>query len=230
MAIYSFKNDRARDVLFELAMQSDQRRDPLADGAAYYLSLFPNSGELLPEIEGRLKEEIATARRELPDLSKAMFQENGDVVDQTEFREHVRRYDSFQKIGRLLALKNSLEYNEKIPADERERFDAFRREVAMSWSASNKRQRALPHWGALLKKGDEHFEIYLMEYPLPGLGVPVFRLENDGDSYPYTLTNPYWQKRKAFYERELADPRPLYTEAQIQYMERKLADIRAMER
>jgi len=231
MAIYSFKNDRARDLLFEMVARSDEEQDFLADWAVYYLPFFPNSGELLPKIKFLLKEEITKAQRDQPYLSKTLFHENGELIDSSlkQFREKISGSlpkSIFYKIQRLLALKKALEFNEKIPAEEREHFDIFRRELAISWSLSSKRRATAPRMSATLRKGDEHFEIYFREYAmLIVISDITYDWEDDGDHYPYTLENPLWQKRKAFYERELAHPRPIYTENQMEYLKTKIKGL-----
>jgi hypothetical protein len=219
MAIYSFKDVRARDLLFEMATRSDDQPDTLADCAVGYLSLFPNSGELLPKIKNLLNE---------ANVSERLFDENGELIDSSlkqlsKFLSGVRKSDS---VWRLLALKRSLDFNEKIPVEERERFDAFRRELAISGALTNKTSAAATRIDVHLNKGNEHFEIYLMEYGRPGFELPkytycTFHWEDDGDRYPYTQANPLWQKRKAFYEHELAHPRPIYTENQMEYIRSK---------
>ena len=133
--------------------------------------------------------------------------------------EQLRTYDSFHIILRLLLLEKSLEFNERIPAEERERFDVFRRELAISWSLSNKRSAKAPEISGTLKKGDEHFEIYFMEYGMPGFGTRTFLWEDDDDTLPH---RPSIQDYKAFYERELAHPRPIYTENQMEYLRERV--------
>ena len=209
MAIYSFKNDRARDLLFEMATRSDDKYDQFAGWANYYLSLFPNSGELLPKVKNLLNE---------ANVSERLFDENGELIDSSlkqlsKFHSGIRKSDS---IWLLLILKRSLDFNEKIPVEERERFDVFRRELAISWSLSNKRSAKAPVISATLQKEDEHFEIYFMEYGMPGFGTRNFLWEDDDDTLP---RNPnIQQKRRAFYERERTHPRPIYTENQMEYL------------
>jgi len=212
MAIYSFRNDRARDILFELAISPEEEqvceggyvdgiRRTLADWAVYYLSLLPNTEELLPKIRILLTEEL--------------------TQDQT-----------FQ----LTRLANALEFNEKIPAEERERFDSVRRELAISWSlwfdkhdhrGSHLSDPPWPRMSATLRKGEEHFEIYSQEYARPHLleDSIIFLWESNNDIYDVN-SHGSWQRsllireRKAFYEQELAHPRLIYTERQKEYIEK----------
>ena len=178
MAIYSFKNDRARDLLFEMATCSDDKYDPLADWAIYYLSLFPNSGELLPKVNNLLDEAITIAQQD--NVNIKLFYENDELTVHSlkpfnlTFSGISIPNSILFKIWRLLTLKRSLEFNEKIPVEERERFDAFRRELAISWSLCAKRDRKVPEASATLQKGDEHFEIYFLEYGMPGYGNSHF--------------------------------------------------------
>jgi len=254
MAIYSFKNDRARDLLLEIACHSNEKYDSLAEWAAYYLTLFPNSGELLLKLRTLLKEAIADGRENYPDRANLLLNENGELtnpfrqypspsstsihpkVNGVNWSQWITLANEVPRLFRLVRLVRALEFNEKIPVDERERFGTFRRELAISWSMSNKRilskmSVALPQMSATLPKGYEHFEIYFQEYVPPYTKKPNFRWENYHDPYPYTLENPYHQERKAFYEREPAHPRPIYTENQIEYikatLERTLSWLRS---
>ena len=206
MALYSFRNDRARDILFELAIspegeQVDKVRRPLADWAVYYLSLLPNTEELLPTIRTLLTEELTQ-----------------------------------EQTFRLTQLASTLEFNKKIPTEERERFDSVRRELAISWSLwFGKRDRSgsinsfppHPRMFATLRKGEEHFEIYCLEYNMPGLISTIFLWEGNNDTIDVRRHGWYHelrliQERKAFYEHELAHPRPNYTERQKEYIEKRV--------
>lgn len=248
MAIYSFQNDRAKDILFDLATSSDANKGSLTDWAVYYLSLFPNSDNLLPKAKAAFQKQIAEVQKEYPDQAKHFIDENGNFInllhrnpeeyrpklDLFKFADWVRRTPPVRKLFRIAELVNALEYNEKIPAKERKCFNIFRRELAISWALECKTARPAPRVSAMLKKGDEHFEIYAMEYPMPGYGVRHFLwsalVEGDGDPYPCTLENPYWQSRKEFYERELANPRPIYTENQMEYIRGQLKSSRFQEK
>ena len=240
MAVYSFKNDRARDLLLDIAVNPSEKVGSLASWAVYYLSLFPNSGVLLPKIKTLLQEQILIAQRERPDLSESLFHDNGELKDLSlkQYRytlsnirylpdsiDQMRTYDIFYKIWRLLILKNSLEHNEKIPEEERGRFEILRRELAISWALCAKHNRKSPEISAVLKNGDEHFEIYLKEYGIPTYGNISFQWEEDDEPYPYSRENPRWQTRKAFYENELANPRPIYTESQLDYLRMKVKEM-----
>jgi hypothetical protein len=103
--IYSFKNDRARDILFKIITNSSDSISifpldtSLADWAVFYLPLLPNSAELLPKIKSLLE---------------------GNITQEQTIR--------------LTHLARALEFNGKIPTEERERFDTVRRELALSWS------------------------------------------------------------------------------------------------
>jgi len=245
MAMWTYQDDRVRDLLFELVAQSDKRVDSLADWAVYYLSLLQNSGELLPKTKKLLKEEIAKIQKNSPDVAKYLLDENGKVINPLQhypggvhpkingiyWHEWITFAHNVPRLFRLAQLTRRLEFNEKIPIEERERLNIFRRELAISWSLSNKTNRGGPHISATLKKGDEHFEIYFREYAVPGeFGILrscscVFHWEDDGDLCPFSFGNPLWQNRKAFYERELAHPRPIYTADQIEYIKAKVMEF-----
>jgi hypothetical protein len=164
------------------------------------LSLLPNTEELLPKIKALLKEQ------------KQIFQQRSRWSPP------------------LVALERSLEFNKKIPTEERKRFNLSRLELAISWAPSIKTARLSPVISATLKKYDEHFEIYLLEYEIPSYGSRQISWEDDGivSLHPYPQENPYWQKRKAFYERELANPCPIYTENQLEYIRTKAKELERM--
>ena len=243
LAIYSFKNDRARDLLFNLITRPNNDKNPsfaystLADEAVYWLTLLPNSRELLPKVKSLLQENITTAFRDEPDLSGRIFDATGKLHDPSmkqlyDILHHQRERSQNEKIPttsifftieRLLWLERGLEFNEKIPVQERERFNFIRRDKVIADSESSK-----------LQEGEEHFTIYFQEYLFPYFypSGPSFNWVSDFDvdnsylrMYPKTLENPFWQKRKAFYERELANPRPIYTENQIEYIKARLKDF-----
>jgi len=230
MAIYSFKNDRARDIMFNLATSSDEKDAFMADWAAYYLPFFPNSGELLPKLEPLIEEAEMTEQRDQKVI--AALQERwkthpfgSDREATIQDRELTKAIaNRRQAFDRLLTLKRSLEFNERIPTEERERFDIFRRELAISWSLCNKTSIRGPSTSAVLKKGDEHFEIYLAEYSLPDRIPRGIRWEEYYDP-PYPQVGINRQKRKEFYERELANPRPIYTENQMEYIRNRIKEL-----
>ena len=58
-----------------------------------------------------------------------------------------------------------------------------------------------------------------MEYGTLGFVSQTFLWEDDGVTFPHS---PNIQDSKAFYERELAHPRPIYTENQIEYLRERL--------
>ena len=175
MAIDSFQNNQARNLLFEIG--TGQNR-PLANWAAYYLSLIPNSGELLPKIKVLLKEEIAREQKDFPERAKFWLSDSGDVKD--PFRESVCIEGQWMhcnsRIHRLARLVRALEFNETIPVEERERFNAFRREFAITYAL----RRVTP--GAIhstpvsmtLPRNYKHFGTYFQEYRLPTF-KPSFR-------------------------------------------------------
>ena len=132
MAIYSFQNDRARGLLFDMATRCDAD-EFLSSLAIYYVSLCQNTTELLPKVQCLLEQSQA-----------------------------------HELITRLTQLEKSLNFNEKIPVEERERYDAVRRELAISRSSSRTTMRGAPTISVTLRKGEEHFESYLKEYAIPG--------------------------------------------------------------
>jgi len=245
MAIYSFKNDRARDILFDFVVTSPSKqvrgtlfvKAYLADCAVYYLPFFPNSGELLPKVKALLQKEIAEEQENNPDRAKRFIDENSQLIN--PFRQYTGSWqkindldssawwdiaNSTPKLFRLALLVRSLEFNEKIPTEERERFDIFRRELMISLLSQSTMSERSPSSVATLNKGDEHFEIYLVEYG-GGQNFRNIQWKSDVDSSPYSLKNPYWQKRKEFYERELANPRPIYTENQMEYIRNSIKEL-----
>lgn len=235
IVIWSYKDDRARDFLFELATSSEGFYDHIADQAIYFLTLFPNSGELQPKVKILLKEKITKARQDEPNWSERLFNENGELKDPTMQQLHKvlselsglshqkNTHVTFFTIGRLLALRQALEFNEKIPAEERERYNIVRRELAISWflDAGSASHVPVKH-SVMLQKGDEHFEVYFSEY----IDNPCFFVwENEGNFYPFSTGNPDWQKRKMLYEHELAHPRPIYTKNQIEYLKTRIKEL-----
>lgn len=245
MAIYSFKNDRARDILFEIVLNSyADQESPIrfsyshpANSAAFYLTLLPNSDELLPQAKILLKEATASVQENRYDWGERFFDDNGDVsnpwqlLSQIQNRRLKRLPDEVQQLFYFARLVRALEFNEKISVEERERFDVFRREIAINevLDAGNPYSHvpSRPTVKATLQKGDEHFEIYWLEYALPGYGT-FFEWEPDVNPDPHTLENPYWQRRKEVYEREWANPRSIYTEWQRANITNTVKPLRAM--
>ena len=233
MAIYSFKNERSRNILYEIASESEEDYGALADWACYYLALSPGSNELLPDVKNRLKERIAVFREEEPVLGGTLFNKDGKQSDSSmkTWRELASgRYSSDTKkaataralcvIQRLFYLERTLEFNEKVPEKERERFEIVRRELAISWALSNKTSSILYRPFACLKKGEEHFKIYCAEYEIPWLEPRGFYSLGEKDSSSVT-----GQELKLFYERELANPRPIYTDLQKRYVQEELDEL-----
>ena len=122
-----------------------------------------------------------------------------------------------------------MEFNEKIPENERKRFEIVRRELAISWALAPKYNRAGPHITASLKKGEEQFEIYAADYEIPAYGTQSFDWEEYGKSSIYS-DEKYRQEIKHFYENELANPRLIYSDVQKKYLQKKLDIIREIER
>lgn len=224
MVIYSFKNERSRNVLYDIVIHSEEKYDSFADWAVYYLTLSPGSEEFLPKVKTLLKEKIVTFQKEEPELSQTFFNEKGELLDRSmdKLRRIPRARSEYKKettyrllknIRRLLILKRSLEFNEKVPENERKRFEIVRRELAISWALARKYDRGAPRTTAGLKKGEEHFEIYAAEYEIPVYGIQSFYWVENGESSIYTQEN-YGQKLKDFYVKELVNPRSIYTDIQ----------------
>ena len=244
MAIYSFKNERAREVLYKMALRSFERDDSsLSDWAVYYLTLSPDSKSFLPKVKAHLKELIGTFQKDESTLSQTLFDETGGLLDRSMdvFRKTLtglrpsrssqeeKTYQLLDAIRRLLVLERSLEFNEKIPENERKRFEIVRRELAISWALAPKYNRAGPHITASLKKGEEQFEIYAADYEIPAYGTQSFDWEEYGKSSIYS-DEKYRQEIKHFYENELANPRLKYSDVQKKYLQKKLDIIREIER
>jgi hypothetical protein len=185
MAISSFENDRARDLLFEISTGLKNKNRPLANWAAYYLSLFPGSDELLPKIKVLLEEEIAREQKDFPDRAKIWLSENGFVKN--PFQESIQIGTQWMqcnsRLHRLARLVRALEFNGTIPVEERERFNVFRREFAISYAL----RRVTPggtiqttQVSMTLPRNYEHFETYFQEYRLPGFS-PIFIQKRKGD-------------------------------------------------
>lgn len=187
MAIYSFKNDRASDILFDMCADFHAVSgffvdyDVLGDWAVYYLSLFPNSAELLPKVRSLLKGAIAEEQKNHPDRAQLFLNENDEVINPWETLRFFRTSPTVvfpPTLLRLARLVRALEFNEKIPADKRERFDTFRREIAITWSLAKKSPRTTIRVPVTLPKGYEHFERFFQEYRVPGI-LYEFRKEAD---------------------------------------------------
>ena len=84
---------------------------------------------------------------------------------------------SYHYPNRLLTLRDSLLFNEKIPSSERERFDIVRRELAISWALTSKLEARSPQAKVFLREGEEHFVEYLREYYVPGPTSPEYFFE-----------------------------------------------------
>lgn len=184
MAIYSFKNERARKILYELATNNNNDRflSSLARFATFYLPLFYDSSDLIPSLNTRLETYFEQFYNQCPRSLKDQF-DGKDVKDLTsgEFNNILEEFkkknpslsydvvysSSYHYANRLLTLRDSLLFNEKIPPSERERFDIVRRELAISWALAPKDMALAPRPQVILKKGEEHFVEYLREYYVP---------------------------------------------------------------
>ena len=239
MAIYSFKNERARKILFEIACSSEEQDRPFSDWAVYYLALSPGAGEYLSKTKALLKERIVLFQKEEPELSKTLFNESGELADRSmeeygkvlldSYRNlKTKTYQSLIQIRRLLILERSLEFNEKIPENERKRFEIVRRELALSWAMTRKRNAVSPRTTVRLLKGEEHFAIYAAEYAAPVAGAQDFYWEGqEGDSL--YRQERYRNEVKSFYEKELTNPRFPYTDVQKRFIQNQLDKIREIE-
>ncbi|MBQ9812313.1 MAG: hypothetical protein IJM54_03270 [Thermoguttaceae bacterium] len=249
MAIYSFKNERSENILYELINDPNAEFE-LADWAVYYLALSPNSARFLPHVNKEIQERIVSFQKKFPQKGSALSNLDGatrkpylnnfrNLFESARDRyisvskyghpekpeeNAVQRYLALNLIRRLLILKQSLEFNEKVPENEKERFEIVRRELAISWALTPKETRSGPVVCAGLKKGEERFRIYMAEYePPPFTGglwrYPVFYLRDADSSNP----EDQWDA-KAFYERELAR-KDFYSEVQIEYIQKQLEII-----
>ena len=194
MAIYSFKNERARKILYEIATNNidDYVLISLARFATFYLSFFYDSSDLIPPLNERLETAFEQLYNQCPESLKEQL-DGKDVKDLTsgefnnileEFRKkHLNfSYDviyssSYHYPNRLLTLRDSLLFNEKIPSSERERFDIVRRELAISWALTSKLEARSPQAKVFLREGEEHFVEYLREYYVPGPTSPEYFFE-----------------------------------------------------
>jgi len=224
LAIYSFQNDRSRDLLFELATRPGDEHDGLADFAVYYLTLLPNSGVLLPRAKILLNDTVANEQENYPDRARHFLNENGSVID--PFRESKRVngiwVDGNPQLLRIARLVRGLEFNEKIPTEERKRFDLFRREMAINWSLSNKWARRPPQMSATLRKEEERFRIYFREFVVPLCIIRIYSEYTD-DFSKVPSDDPYWQNHKMFLERELE--KSIYTKHQKEYIRSGIRNV-----
>jgi hypothetical protein len=203
MAIYSFKNERSENLLYQIAVNPDEKeyKRGLADWAIYYLALSPNSKRFLSCVEKSLHEEIKYFRGRYPELSETLFSPDDVILgppillrnlfsslyDHYEmalyelyrsdddsaqevfpkFSEQYlsKQYFTLNLIRRLAALKKSLECNQTIPKNERERFEIVRRELAISHALSPfTGSHIIPYPTVFLKNGEDHFKTYFDEY------------------------------------------------------------------
>ena len=186
MAIYSFKNERARKILYEIATNNidDYVLISLARFASFYLSFFYDSCDLIPPLNERLENAFDQFYNQCPESFKEQLNgkdakdltsgEFNNILEEFKKKHPIFNYDfiysrssSGSYLIRLLKLRDSLLFNEKIPSSERERFDIVRRELAISWALTNKYTIFGPSPVVILKKGEEHFAEYLREYFLP---------------------------------------------------------------
>ena len=226
MAIYSFKNERSENILYDLALNADAQPQH-ADVAIYWLALSPDSSRFLPDIKDKLSLNINSFQDAYPQLSKILLTSDGSSLNSSS-NEYLRTvydlahsenkiaYVKFENARRLLSLKRALEFNEKIPENEREHFDIIRRELIVSWILTPKDTRMRPRSRIQLKKGEEQFELYLLEYPTPNFEVYW------EDDFLYQNQEDLAKVRRDFYARELAKPRSFYTQDQLTYLRERL--------
>ena len=242
MAIYSFKNERSENILYEL-ITDPLAEFELADWAVYYLALSPNSARFLPRVKKEIQERIVSFQKEFPQKGSALSNLDGatrkpylnnfrNLFESARDRyisvskyghpekpeeNAVQRYLALNLIRRLLILKQSLEFNEKVPENEKERFEIVRRELAISWALAPKYEVGGRHGSTGLKNGEERFMIYMAEYGFPTSEGYYWR---EGDLID---ARKQWDA-KAFYERELAR-KDYYSEVQIEYIQKQLEII-----
>ncbi|MBR4751581.1 MAG: hypothetical protein IK077_07450, partial [Thermoguttaceae bacterium] len=249
MAIYSFKNDRSENILYELITDPSAEFE-LADWAVYYLALSPNSARFLPHVNKEIQERIVSFQKEfpqegaaLPDLDgatrkpylnnfRSLFKSVKDRyifvstygVPEKPGENAIQKYLTLNLIRRLLILKQSLEFNEKVPIDEKKRFEVVRREYAISWALTPKETEGPPVILAGIRNHEERFKIYMAEYePPPFIGRSLSRYifyRRDADS---SHPQDQWDA-KSFYERELTR-KDYYSEVQIEYIQKQLEII-----
>ncbi len=250
MAIYSFKNERSENLLYELIHDLNVERSivnmekpNIADWAVYYLALSPNSARFLPRVKKEIQERIVSFQKEFPQKGSALSNLDGatrkpylnnfrNLFESARDRyisvskyghpekpeeNAVQRYLALNLIRRLLILKQSLEFNEKVPENEKERFEIVRRELAISWALAPKYEVGGRHGSTGLKNGEERFMIYMAEYGFPTSEGYYWR---EGDLID---ARKQWDA-KAFYERELTR-KDYYSEVQIEYIQKQLEII-----
>ncbi|MBQ9813146.1 MAG: hypothetical protein IJM54_07510 [Thermoguttaceae bacterium] len=177
MAIYSFRNERSENLLFTI-INDPNVESGLADWAVYYLALSPDSSRFLPDVKKEFSLRIKSFRRAYPQKSSVLFTPDGpslkssgveyyETVSELSRPENKDAYVKFEYARRLLSLKRALECNERIPENEKERFEIVRRESALFGALSRKGTVSGPRISVFLRKGEERFEIYLSEYFLP---------------------------------------------------------------
>lgn len=196
MAIYSFKNERARKILYEIATNNidDYVLDSLARFATFYLSFFYDSFDLIPPLNERLENAFDQFYNQCPESFKEQLNgkdakdltsgEFNNILEEFKKKHPIFNYDfiysrssSGSYLIRLLKLRDSLLFNEKIPSSERERFDIVRRELAISWALTSKLEARSPQAKVFLREGEEHFVEYLREYYVPGPTSPEYFFE-----------------------------------------------------
>ena len=192
MAIYSFKNERSRKILYDIATNNidDRFLISLARFATFYLPLSYDSNDFIPSLNALLKTDFEQFYNQCPEQLKEKL--DGKEVDNltnnefnnilNEFKNEYPWIDIFSNfcydyMRRLLKLRDSLLFNEKIPLSERDRFEVVRRELAVSWALSDKFTIFGPRAEVILKKGEEHFVEYLREYYVPGPTPSVYYFE-----------------------------------------------------
>ena len=162
--------------------------------ATFYLSFFYDSSDLIPPLHERLETAFEQFYNQCPESLKEQL-DGKDVKDLTsgEFNNILEEFkkknpslsydvvysSSYHYANRLLTLRDSLLFNEKIPPSERERFDVVCRELAISWALTPKDMRFAPSPTVILKKGEEHFVEYLREYYVPSQTPIKYHFEED---------------------------------------------------
>ncbi len=229
LTIYSFKSERSEKLLYELALDPETAPQ-FADFAIFCLALSPNSSRFLPCVNSMLPLSIKSFQDAYPQLSEILLTLDGSSLNNSsnEYRRavydlsHSKNKDAYVKLEnarRLLSLKRALEFNEKIPESERERFEIVRRELAISWIIAPKGLRKSPSATVRFKMGEEQFEIYLVEYPTP-------YYDSFWEYHALYPKYPNYEERartmSEFYARELANPRSFYTQAQLNYLKERL--------
>jgi len=124
IAIYSFKNDQARDCLFDfITTDPKEQWVNFSFWATYFITLFPNSGDLLPKAKILLDEQIANIRQNNPGWAKRVINEKNEVIYPFAYSDYIHPSDpAAPYIFQLARLVRALEFNEKMPVEERESF------------------------------------------------------------------------------------------------------------